>query len=362
MTITESSRRVFISYDRDDIDYARKMFRELKASSYEPWLDCESLLPGQRWESKIEQAMRESHYILALMSTRSSSKRGYVQKEIRKALDLLEEIPEGDIFLIPARIDECEPTHSALRGVQWVDLFPDWEAGVERIIRALKSGGAVPAASISSKRRSQNELVSPMDMKGLNSPIRDRDSGSHGPQRVRILFLGANSLNSPLELDKEVRRIQISLRLAKERDNLELKQEWAVTVDTLMQAMLDESPTIVHFSGHGKESGIILQDEIDEPKVISTDALLDLFKLFKDTVRCVVLNSCYSETQARAIRRYIPYVIGIRSGIPDSAAVAFATGFYKALGAGKDIPFAFELGKTSIRLEGFLDENLLVLL
>jgi CHAT domain-containing protein len=200
-----------------------------------------------------------------------------------------------------------------------------------------------------------------MDMKGLNSPVRDRDSGSHGPQRVRILFLGANSLNSPLELDKEVRRIQISLRLGKERDNLELKQEWAVTVDTLMQAMLDESPTIVHFSGHGKESGIVLQDEIDEPKVISTDALLDLFKLFKDTVRCVVLSSCYSETQARAIRRYIPYVIGIRSGIPDSAAVAFSAGFYKALGAGKDIPFAFELGKTSIRLEGFLDENLLVL-
>ncbi len=97
-------------------------------------------MPGQRWESMIEQAIRESHYFLALMSSRSSAKRGYVQKEIRRALDLLEQVPDNDIFLITARLDQCEPTHNALRRVQWVDLFPNWEVGVERIIRALKSG------------------------------------------------------------------------------------------------------------------------------------------------------------------------------------------------------------------------------
>lgn len=140
--VKSSGRRtkVFISYAREDIDYARKMFLELENASYEPWLDCESLLPGQRWESTIEQAMRESRYVLALISSRSSVKRGYVQKEIRRALDLLEQIPENDIFLIPVRLDQCEPNHSALRGVQWVDLFPSWEVGVEKIIRALKSG------------------------------------------------------------------------------------------------------------------------------------------------------------------------------------------------------------------------------
>ncbi len=194
--------------------------------------------------------------------------------------------------------------------------------------------------------RQQNKLLAPMV-----------------PEKVRILFLGANSASSPLELDREVKKIQTSLKLAKERENLELKQEWAVTVETLMQAMLDESPTIVHFSGHGNESGIILQDDMGEPKVVSTDALSSLFKLFKDTVRCVVLNSCYSEHQARVIRRHIPYVIGMRSSIPDPTAAAFSLGFYKALGAGKDIPFAFEMGKASIKLEeGDSSESMLVLL
>ncbi len=180
--------------------------------------------------------------------------------------------------------------------------------------------------------------------------------------KIRILFLGANSSDSPLELEKEVKKIQTSLKLAKERDNLELKQEWAVTVDSLIQAMLDESPTIVHFSGHGGELGIALQDDTGDSQIVPTDALSDLFKLFKDTVRCVVLNSCYSESQAQAIRQHIPHVVGMRFAISDLAGTAFSTGFYKAIGAGRDIPFAFDMGKASMRMEGFSGEKVVALL
>ncbi len=202
--------------------------------------------------------------------------------------------------------------------------------------------------------RQQNKLLAPMviDWRKMLTP-----------GRVKILFLGANSASSPLRLDKEVKKIQTSLKLAKERDHLELKQEWAVTVESLMQAMLDESPTIVHFSGHSDESGIILQDEMGKPMKVEIHALSSLFELFKDTVRCVVLNSCYSEHQAAAIRRHIPYVIGMRSSISNAVAAAFSLGFYKALGAGKDIPFAFEMGKASIQLEkGSSSDSMLVLL
>ena len=152
------------------------------------------------------------------------------------------------------------------------------------------------------------------------------------------------------------------LKLAKERDNLELKQEWAVTIDTLMQVILDESPNIIHFSGHGKQEGIILQDESGRPKTVTAEALASLFNLFKDSVKCVFLNSCYSEHQAKAIKLHIPYVIGMKTGISDKAAIAFSTGFYKAIGAGREIPFAFELGITAIKLEGGSDDNIPVLL
>ena len=63
------------------------------------------------------------------------------------------------------------------------------------------------------------------------------DSGVQ-PAKVTILFLGANASASPLQLEKEVSKIQENLKLAKERDNLVLRQEWAVTMDTLMQSTL----------------------------------------------------------------------------------------------------------------------------
>lgn len=180
--------------------------------------------------------------------------------------------------------------------------------------------------------------------------------------RIRILFLGANSTGQPLDLEREVSRIQQDLRMARERDALEFRQVWAVTSDTLMQAMLDESPTIVHFAGHGKAGGILLRDEVGNPRLVTGDALASLFALFRDTVKCVVLNACWSEAQAHAIRRHIPHVIGTRDQITDEAAQAFSAGFYKAIGAGKDVPFAFEAGKARVHMEGCGGEDLLVLL
>lgn len=205
-------------------------------------------------------------------------------------------------------------------------------------------------AALIGLNREQNALLSPI-------AARRPDSG-----RVRILFLGANSLTEPLDLEREYSRIQTSLKLGREGDGLELKQVWAVTVDTLLQAMLDESPAFVHFSGHGDEQGIFLRDDAGGRHTVAGEALADLFALFSGTVRCVVLNSCYSLFQARAIRRHVPHVVGISSEIPDPASLAFSTGFYTAIAAGKDIPFAFGMGKTSVRMHGEGGEDLLALL
>ena len=173
--------------------------------------------------------------------------------------------------------------------------------------------------------------------------------------------MGANSTRKPLDLEREVSRIQQDLRMARERDALEFRHVGAVTSDTLMQAMLDESPTIVHFAGHGETEGIFLRDEMGNPRLVTGEALASLFALFKDTVKCVVLNACWSETQADAIRQHVPHVIGTRDKILDVAALAFSAGFYKAIGAGRDVPFAFEAGKVRVRMEGCGGEDLLVL-
>jgi hypothetical protein len=182
------------------------------------------------------------------------------------------------------------------------------------------------------------------------------------PEKVRILFLGANSAAQPLDLEREFRQIAMDLRMSRGRERLELKQCWAVTVDDLIQVMLDENPAIVHFGGHATAEGLMLRDEAGESRVVPIDGIARLFQAFSTAVQCVVLNACYSENQGKAIRRHIPHVVGTRATITDAVAKAFATGFYKAVGAGKDIPSAFEIGKTRVELDGVKPDDLLVLL
>ncbi|MBB4635975.1 CHAT domain-containing protein [Longimicrobium terrae] len=183
-----------------------------------------------------------------------------------------------------------------------------------------------------------------------------------GPERIHILFLAANSVDAPMDLERELSQIKNNLRLAKERDRLELTAVMAASIDEVMQSMLDAPPTIVHFSGHGSAEGVVLRDAAGNPHLVAGKALASLFALFRETVSCVVLNACWSEPQARAIGKHIPYVIGTRAMIPDKAAVAFSTGFYKAIAAGKDVPFAYQLGVARSQADGEDLSDLVVLL
>lgn len=176
---------------------------------------------------------------------------------------------------------------------------------------------------------------------------------------IKILFLGASPIDEiRLRIDEEVRDIENGLKMATLREKFELKSQWAITTKTLQQSMLDENPTIVHFSGHGDVDGIAVEDSIGNAKLIDTAALGGLFELFSDSIRCVILNSCYSESQAVEISKHVPYVIGMKDSIDDKAALAFSVGFYTALGAGKDIEFAYKMGKVAISLEGIAGDDL----
>lgn len=174
-----------------------------------------------------------------------------------------------------------------------------------------------------------------------------------GRQKV-ILILAANPKSTPaLRLDEEVREIDAGLRRANQRDRFHLEQRWAVRSRDVQNALLDLKPQVVHFSGHGEnEMGLILENEVGKAVAVSTEALAGLFELFADRVECVVLNACYSEVQAEAIAKHIPYVIGMNKAIGDQAAIEFAVIFYAALGAGESVEFAYKLGCNAIRMAG----------
>jgi TIR domain len=130
---------VFISYARQDSDAALRLYEDLRTrTELKPWLDKKDLLPGQNWDIEIRKAIKNSRYFIALFSSTSVQKRGYVQKEFKRALDVLEEFPEGEIFAIPVRLDDCKIPYEKWRHIEYVDLFPDWNEGIQRLLRTFE--------------------------------------------------------------------------------------------------------------------------------------------------------------------------------------------------------------------------------
>ena len=139
-------------------------------------------------------------------------------------------------------------------------------------------------------------------------------------QKKRILILSANpSDSSRLRLDKEVREIKDVLRRAEQRDLFEVKTSSATRPSDIQQELLDYTPQIVHFCGHGVgPQGLVFEDDNGESQLVSSEALANLFQLFSDKIECVVLNACYSDSQAQAIVRHIDAVVGMIQPLSDS--------------------------------------------
>jgi hypothetical protein len=165
----------------------------------------------------------------------------------------------------------------------------------------------------------------------------------------KILILASNPEDtSRLRLDKEVREIEEGLNRAAHRDKFNIRPKWAVSFWDLRRELLKYKPQIVHFSGHGEEEGLMVEGELGIAVPISSKALSGLFELCSDHVECVILNACYSATQADVINKHINYVIGMPGKINDKAAIEFAVGFYDALGVGKSFEESFEFGCNAI--------------
>lgn len=194
-------------------------------------------------------------------------------------------------------------------------------------------------------------------------------------QPVKILFLAANPDGTErLRLDREARAIEEALRAGGLRDRFELQQSWAVSSAELQDSLLRYAPDVVHFSGHGEESGApvlepstvtrhltppagSVEGKGDTSEVPLVEALAELFSLAKGNIRCVLLNSCHSEAQARALAEHIDCVIGMPTSVNDAVAIQFSWAFYHALGCGENLRRSFDLACAQAKLAGASDRD-----
>lgn len=127
--------RLFLCHSSVDKPAVRQFYQKLRNDKFDPWLDEENLLAGQDWEHEIKKAVRAADVVLVCLSRVSVERAGFANKEIKFALDVADEKPEGTIFIIPVKLEECD-VPDRLRRWHWVDLFGD--RGYEKLLRALQ--------------------------------------------------------------------------------------------------------------------------------------------------------------------------------------------------------------------------------
>lgn len=141
---TGAEEHVFLCHATADASRVSDLYDKLIEAGIRPWMAKRDLSPGQDWELEIKRAQRLSRIIVVLLSTRAISHKGYIQKEIREALDLAALRPPGEVFLIPALLEPCE-VPERLRDLHWVELYR--RGGRQRLITAiLRDVGKAPLA------------------------------------------------------------------------------------------------------------------------------------------------------------------------------------------------------------------------
>jgi hypothetical protein len=129
--------KIFLCHASEDRPQVEEIYRCLRKEGYQPWMDKTDLLPGQQWQQEIPKVLRTADFILLFLSRNSITKRGYIQREFKLALDTLQEIPEDIIHTIPVRLDDWDIPEQ-FKFLHWCNLFE--EDGYEKLLQAIQIG------------------------------------------------------------------------------------------------------------------------------------------------------------------------------------------------------------------------------
>src|SRR5688500_9649920 len=119
--LNKFDKTVFISYANEDARDAERLSRDLKNAGVGTWRDKDSIRAGENWKLAISRAIKNSRYFIPLFSSKSVGKIGYVHKEFKYAIDVLENYPPSEIFIIPVRLDNCEIPYERLESLHYAD-------------------------------------------------------------------------------------------------------------------------------------------------------------------------------------------------------------------------------------------------
>jgi len=252
MANTNRSLRIFLCHSSVDKPVVRDLYQKLKTIEWiDPWLDEEKLYPGQDWDLEIERAVEVADAVIVCLSNNSVTKEGYVQRELKFALDIALDKPEGTIFVIPLRLEDCQLPRR-LRSFQYANYFPVPNQG--RTFQLLLVSLQKRAESLGLTWKSE-EMASSKVQKSI-SPPQQIATTQNIPKRARRRYQTPEILHdAPLSFQK-VADFHFD--------------DFAATLSRLITSPMIETPLVIGINGawgSGKTSLLLrIKNMLDHPK------------------------------------------------------------------------------------------------
>ena len=199
--------QVFLCHSSEDKPTVRELYNRLDSEGWiDTWLDEKKLYPGQDWNYEIEQAVEQADIILVCLTKNSVNKEGFIQRELRKILDLADEKPEGTLYIIPVKLEECEPP-KRIRRWQYSNYFPEsnqniaYQLLLESLkIRATRLGISTSLIQQKQKGKSHTRSSVPPRSAGVYGAITSETPAAFGAKVTVLNGVGTSREASLAEL------------------------------------------------------------------------------------------------------------------------------------------------------------------
>lgn len=119
---------MFFSYSRDDREFAFRVAEDLKGAGASVWLDQRDIVPGERWDRAVEDALTECRCVVVTLSPSSVTSTN-VLDEVSFAIEKHKQI-------VPILYRDCEIPFR-LRRIQYQDFRTDYAHGLRALLKTL---------------------------------------------------------------------------------------------------------------------------------------------------------------------------------------------------------------------------------